>query len=118
MIMGLNINNGVGGMRQTKRQRIAGKKENGAACERGKCEAKPGEYPLAAMRKPGRAVIARICCSSPETKRLQELGFVEGMPVNLLLPRRESDPAALRIGESRLCISHETAQHLWMEQEA
>ncbi len=105
-------------MRQMIRRKIARKKENGAACERGKCEANPGEFPLVAMRKPGRAVIARICCANPEMKRLRELGLVEGMPVNLLISRRESDPAALRIGESRLCISHETAQHLWMEQDA
>lgn len=104
-------------MRQTKRRKIAKKKENGA-CARGKCEATPGEFPLTAMRKPGRAVISRICCASPEMKRLRELGIVEGRAVHLLLPRRELDPAALRIGESRLCISHKTAQHLWMEQDA
>ncbi|MDE0022374.1 MAG: FeoA family protein [Candidatus Poribacteria bacterium] len=118
MIMGLNISIGDADMGQTKRRKIAGKKENSGACARGKCEANPGEFPLASMRKPGRAVIARICCANPETKRLRELGLVEGRPINLLHPRRESDPAALRIGESRLCISHETAQHLWMEQDA
>ena len=119
MIIGLNISIGDADMRQTKRRNTADRiEENGGAYLRGKSEAKPGEFPLTAMRKPGRAVIARICGAGPEMKRLRELGIVEGRTVHLLLSRHELDPVALRIGESRLCISHKTAQRLWMEQDA
>ena len=95
---------------------IKSAERNGAAAKtKTRRPGEEGYTPLSEMVKTGTAVIGRICCETPETKRLRELGFVEGGRIALVLARRKHEPAALRIGETRLCVNQETASHFWLK---
>lgn len=78
---------------------------------------KPGLVSLASLEPGHEAEVAHVDPSRPIARRLLDLGFVPGTPVQVLRRAPLGDPVAYAVRGTELCLRHQEAEHIWVRRE-
>jgi len=74
--------------------------------------------PLTEAQERAPLCLVRVTASGePEVQRLCELGLTMGCRLLVIQKGGPGSPMVVRVGECRLCLNREVAQHLWVQPE-